>query len=80
MNQVLELDVSDLLRMSDEDLARRIAKADGDVKLSLTVPELYQANTRTELAQNWLILWYTSERLAEHATFRDMYGEGRRSW
>ena len=68
MNQGLQLDVSDLLDMSEDDLARRIANANGVVKLSLTVSELYRANTRTELAQNWLILWYTSECLAEHAT------------
>jgi hypothetical protein len=66
-SQMLQLNVTDLLDVSDEDLVRRIEEASGVVQMTITVADLYQANSKTELAQNWLKVWYTAERLAEHA-------------
>ena len=59
--------MTDLLDVSDEDLACQIEKASRAIRLTITVADLYQANSKTELAQNWLKVWYTAERLAEHA-------------
>lgn len=64
---MLELSVADLLEVSEEDLARRIENAGGIVRLTIVVADLYHAGSKTELAQNWLKVWYTAEHLADHA-------------
>jgi len=64
---MLEVDVTDLLDVNEEDLARQIENAGGTVRLTSVVANLYQASSKTALAQNWLKVWYTAERLADHA-------------
>ena len=62
---VLELNMSDASWL-DETLLRRRVQQSSALRITMEVTDLYQAASRTRLAQNWLKIWYISECLARH--------------
>jgi hypothetical protein len=63
---MLALRIEDVPKLSEADLADQIHRSGGQIGLIVVVPDLYQAQSRTELADNWLKIWYLAERLADH--------------
>jgi len=76
---VLELDMSDAAWL-DPTTLRRCLKQTAKVRMTWEEAELYRANSRTELALNWLKTWYVAETLAKHAVKAECdFREGERN-
>ena len=76
---MLYLTMDDILGHDERSLADSLNESEGHLQLSVSVSDLFQAQSRTELAQHWLKIWYFAERLAEFAsTATCRYKEGDR--
>jgi hypothetical protein len=63
---ILEINMTDVSWLDPAALERSI-KQSRAVRITMEVPGLYRAESKTALAQNWLKVWYISECFAKHA-------------
>lgn len=63
---ILELNMIDVSWLDPFALERSVQQSTG-VRITMDVPDLYRADSKTALAQNWLKTWYISECLAKYA-------------
>ena len=65
---MIHLHLNDLSAADEQELAARIEKARGKLRLSVSVENLYRAASKSELAGNWLKSWYLAEALARYSS------------
>src|SRR5581483_2061306 len=76
---MLHIHLNDLKEPSEAAIAKAIKEANGIVRITMTVRDQYQSNSKRVLALNWLKSWYMAEALAEYASESEVdFEEGER--
>ena len=64
---MFHLNLNDALSVEEDQVTRDVQLAGSELTVSMSVADQYRANSKTELAKNWLKSWYIAETLAKHA-------------
>jgi len=65
---MLHINMNDILSADEEEIAERLLKAGPELRVTMSVSDQYRANSKAELAENWLKSWYVAESLASNAS------------
>lgn len=69
---MFDAEIESLLDMSESELISRLTASSERFYLRID-DQLYEASSKSELADGWLRIWYVGERLAEYADRANVY-------